>query len=56
MGNICVKVFGLWSVAQEKMVFKGLFYFNTHGHFIQQTTSCAFLVEGNMRNISLKLF
>ena len=39
------------------MLFKGFSIFSSGGHFVQQSrTSLAILVEGQPRNISVKLF
>ena len=42
---------------QEAMLFKDISIFSSDGHFGQWSrTFCAILVEGIMRNISVKLF
>ena len=41
----------------QEMLLKDISIFSSGGHFVQQSiTVCAILVEGIMRNISVKLF
>ena len=42
---------------KDEMSLKGYFYFSSDGHFVlQNQTVSAIMLEGSMRNISVKLF
>ena len=57
MKNNSVKIFDFGPVVQEEMPFKDIFIWRSGGPFIQRSgTICAILVEGIMRNNSVKSF
>ena len=46
-----------FALVVQEMLLKDISIFSSGGHFVQQSiTVCAILVEGIMRNISVKLF
>ena len=57
MGNIHVKLYGIWTSGSGDMVLRHFLPRALAAPFVQQTgTICAILVEGIMRNNSVKLF
>ena len=56
MGNIKVKLHGIWTSGSKEMSLKTFLIQSSGSPFVQQTrTICAILVEGIMRNNLLKL-
>ena len=54
--HVRLKYYELGLVAQEE-IFKYISILSSGGHFVQQRKPvCGILLEGNMRNISVKLF
>ena len=56
MGNIHVKLHGIWTSGSKEMSLKTFLIQSSGSPFVQQNrTICAILVEGIMRNNLLKL-
>ena len=57
MGNIHVKLYGIWTSGSKGDVVYRHFLSRADSPFVQQTQIiCAILVKGIMRNITVKLF